>query len=56
MNEYLTEREAADLLRLHMGTLANWRWMKMGPAHYKAGGRVLYKRLDLQHFLDKSRR
>jgi hypothetical protein len=41
---FVGEREAATLLRLSPGTLANWRWRGQGPPFAKIGGRVLYER------------
>jgi len=57
MHEFMTEREAAEILRLHPGTLANWRWMGgKGPAWHKIEGKILYAKSDLQRFLHEARR
>lgn len=39
-------------------TLANWRWMRRGPKFAKTspgkGGRVIYRRKDIESWLDRS--
>lgn len=51
MTEYMTEREAAELLRVSPRTMTNWRWAGVGPEYTKAGRRVLYRRADVQRYL-----
>lgn len=53
---YLTEKEAAELLRLAVGTLQNKRVQGTGPAFHKFGGRVLYSRQDLEAWANTRRR
>jgi excisionase family DNA binding protein len=43
----LTQREAAELLRLSERTLERWRVSGSGPAFTKLGKRVLYREPDL---------
>lgn len=51
----LTEREAADYLRLAPATLARWRWRgDRGPTWRKLGGAVRYARTDLDAFLSEA--
>ena len=45
--EFLTPREAAELLRLSAVTLARWRIEGQGPAFRKFGRRVVYAREEL---------
>jgi hypothetical protein len=56
MHEFMTEREAAEVLRVHRGTLGNWRWKKKGPAYRKIEGKILYSEVDLRHYLHEARR
>lgn len=50
---YLTTKEAADLLRLHPGTLSNWRAEGRGPSYLAMrGGRILYSRAALEAWLE----
>jgi hypothetical protein len=53
---YLTEREAAEMLRLKAGTLQNKRVLGTGPAFYKFGSRVLYAPNDLEAWAAVRRR
>jgi len=55
MRDFMTEREAAEMLRVHPGTLANWRWQSRGPAFYRLEGRVLYSKRDLTRYMNGAR-
>ena len=55
MNELLLPAEAAKLLRVSVGTLRDWRYLKTGPAYIKAGARVLYDLHDLERYLNAQR-
>ena len=48
--EYLTRNEVADLLRVDLSTLHHWK-RKGILIPYGIGGRVLYKREDVEHTL-----
>lgn len=45
---FLTQSEAAELLRLSPRTLERHRVAGTGPMFVKAGRRVLYRQLDLE--------
>lgn len=45
---FLTQAEAADLLRMSPRTLERHRLAGTGPKFIKAGRRVLYRRADLE--------
>ncbi|HNX04390.1 MAG TPA: helix-turn-helix domain-containing protein [Opitutales bacterium] len=53
----ITAREAAKILKIHPGTLGNWRCIGVGPAWSKFGdgprGNVRYIRADVQAFAKK---
>jgi len=49
----LTVREAAEMLRLHVGTLNNWRVSGAGPRFVRLGRHVRYRVSDLDSFLDE---
>lgn len=53
MPENLIESEAAAYMRLRPGTLTNWRSLGTGPKYTKAGGRVVYRKADLDRWLEK---
>jgi hypothetical protein len=55
MSPFMTEHEAAEMLRVHPGTLANWRWLSKGPAFHKLEGKVLYSKRDLTRFANSAR-
>jgi predicted DNA-binding transcriptional regulator AlpA len=51
--ELLSERQVSSAFNISKKTLQNWRGMKppRGPAYQKAGRKVLYKRSDVQQWL-----
>jgi excisionase family DNA binding protein len=49
----LTEREAAEYLRVAPRTLQRWRQLGRGPRFVRAGRRVLYRQRDLDDWLDQ---
>ncbi|GJL98842.1 MAG: DNA-binding protein [Methyloligella sp.] len=50
---YLTNKEAADYLRLQTRTLDNLRWIGTGPKFRKHGGRIVYHIDDLEAWSEK---
>ena len=50
-----TPDKAADYLGTARQTLAKWRCLKLGPAYYRLGGRILYRKEDLDAFIAGSR-
>ena len=51
--ELLTIVEAADLLRAPVATLRYWRHRNIGPHSFRVGRRVLYRRDDLQAWVEE---
>lgn len=53
-------REVAALLRVHMGTLANWRYQGTGPKFTKLSdapnSRVRYKKAHVDEYMQGMRR
>lgn len=49
--ELYTPEEAAKLLKVTIGTLAQWRTAGIGPKYFKAGG-IKYELRDINSFLD----
>jgi excisionase family DNA binding protein len=47
----LTTEEAAALLRLAPSTLRVWRYKRTGPKSFRTGGKVLYRRDDVEAWL-----
>ena len=52
---FLTEHEAAELLRISPRTLQRWRLTGDGPVFVRAGRRVLYQPTELEAFLEVSK-
>ena len=46
-SDLLTPQEVADIFRVEVGTLAKWRWQKIGPEFIKIGRMVRYKRASV---------
>lgn len=53
---YLTPQEVAVILRVHVGTLANWRTTGYGPKFVKFGKKVLYAEREINRFEKNSER
>ena len=53
--KWLTPREVAAKLRVHPGTLANWRLDGEGPAFIRVGHSVRYCMEDLITFVTQNR-
>ena len=51
--ELLTIDEAALLLRAPVATLRYWRHLGTGPRSFRLGRRVLYRRDDLQAWVEE---
>ena len=54
--ELLTITEVADLLRAPVATLRYWRHLGTGPRSFRLGRRVLYRRDDLDLWIDAHHR
>ncbi len=54
--ELLTIAEAALLLRAPVATLRYWRHLGTGPHSFRLGRRVVYRRDDLDTWIDAQRR
>jgi excisionase family DNA binding protein len=50
--ELLTIDEAADLVRAPVATLRCWRHRNTGPRSFRLGRRVLYRRDDLNAWIN----
>ena len=53
--QLLTITEAAELLRAPVATLRYWRHLGSGPRSFRLGRRVLYRRDDLDDWIDARR-
>ncbi len=53
--KHLTQIELAQRWRISPRTLERWRWLGLGPAYLKIGGRVVYQLEDVEAFEAQSR-
>ena len=51
--DLLTLTEAAELLRIAPETLRYWRHVGTGPASAKLGRRVVYRRADVEAWIEQ---
>jgi hypothetical protein len=51
----LSEQDAAEILHAKKQTMRAWRNRRKGPPFYKLNGRILYKREDLQAWIEQCR-
>lgn len=49
---YMTAGEVADLLRIKLGTLYNWRYLGQGPKSYRVGGALRYRREEVEAWVE----
>ena len=54
--ELLTIGEAAQAVRVPIGTLRYWRHLGVGPSSFRVGRRVVYRRSDLDEWLREQER
>lgn len=56
MDELITTEEYAAAARAPVSTVRYWRAQSIGPIGFKVGKRVLYRKRDVQAWLDERRR
>ena len=49
-DDYLTERELAELWKMKRNTLQKWRSLGVGPIFVKRVGRIVYRKSDVADF------
>ena len=55
-DEYMRTAELSRLTRIPVGTLRQWRHRGFGPPGFRAGGVVLYRRADVDAWLEAQQR
>ena len=50
---YLTPKQVEEFFGLSKKWLANMRWQKRGIPYRKVGGKILYKREDVEEFIER---
>ena len=53
--EFLTINDLCELLSVTPKTVHSWRYRGIGPASFKAGKHVRYKRSDVEAWIEESR-
>ena len=53
--DLITITEASERLRTPAATLRYWRHLDIGPKSFKIGRRVVYRRDDLEAWIDTQR-
>jgi predicted DNA-binding transcriptional regulator AlpA len=54
-SEILNTQEAAHYIGLTEYALIGWRYKRTGPPYIKIGRRIMYRRSDLNDFLEQRR-
>jgi predicted site-specific integrase-resolvase len=54
VTELMTQDEVAALFDITTPVLANWRSAGKGPLYVKLGGRVKYRKTDVQAFINSN--
>jgi hypothetical protein len=55
MPDLLTQQDVSELLfNKPLSTLRYWRHIGYGPKSFKLGGRVVYKRQDVEQWIEDS--
>jgi predicted site-specific integrase-resolvase len=54
MTELMTQDEVAALFDISLPVLANWRCAGKGPRYVKLGGRVKYRKDDIEAFINSN--
>ena len=48
--QHLNQIQLSRRWNLSPRTLERWRWLKIGPAYLRAGGRILYRLEDIEAY------
>jgi predicted DNA-binding transcriptional regulator AlpA len=54
MHEFLTLEDFADVMGAPIATLRHWRLTGYGPKSAKIGRRVLYRRRDVESWIERA--
>lgn len=53
VDDFLTAREAAKAIGVHVRTLKHWKAADYGPDHFYLGKRLFYRASDIADWLEK---
>ena len=54
-NDLMYREEAGTYLRVPPATMSQWAYRGIGPEFFRVGRRVLYRRADLDRWLESQR-
>ena len=54
-DELLTAQEAADYQGLTIKAVYQQRWLGVGPVSYRRNGRIIFRRSDIDAYLERER-
>jgi Helix-turn-helix domain len=54
-DELMDRSQASDYLHTPTATLASWAYKRIGPEFYRVGKRCLYRRSELDRWLETQR-
>jgi len=52
---YLTAQQLADELGVDIRTIWRWRWARKAPPAYKLGGRLMFKKSEVEDWVAQQR-
>lgn len=55
LDNYLTRDQLAAELGVTTRTISRWRWERKGPPAHRIAGRVMFKRPDVEAWLEQQR-
>lgn len=55
MDDWLTTPEVAELLRVTVRTVHDWRQQRTGPPAYRVGRQLLWKRAEVERWMESQR-
>lgn len=55
LSQYLSRKQLAAELGVTVRTISRWRWERKGPTAHVIGGRIFFKRSDVEAWLEKQR-
>lgn len=54
VQDLMTAREAAQVLRVHLRTLKYWKAREYGPDHFYIGKRLFYRRSEVIEWIERT--
>lgn len=55
LGNYMSREQLATELGVTVRTISRWRWNRKGPPAHRIAGRVMFKRSDVQSWIESQR-